>query len=348
MHDDPSEADDLPSPWQFGLRTIFLVFLVVASGMAALGTYGLLAIAIVLLTALHAHLVRTESGLAGARFCVILAILIVATTVGSWPIIHVARESSRRSSCANHLKQLGLALLHYHGQHGCLPPACVVGEDGKPMHSWRVLVLPYLEEESLFRAYHLDEPWDGPNNAKIARQNPQLGDFHCPSDSTDRSCTSYVAVVGPRTLWPGAKGASLEDIPDGVSETILLIELPGSGIHWMAPRDVSFDELCQRAASGGGDGLASVHTVSGGWFYHPTRVIHAVMASGAWHRLRADLSAEQLAALLTRDGGETIDWEALEPQPKLNWGRILALLVFALSSLWLNFRPGLSGASGTE
>src|SRR5579872_1042254 len=75
------------------------------------------------------------------------------------PAIQAAREAARRAQCANNLKMIGLALAQYESQYGRFPPAYIADADGKPMHSWRVLILPYLDEESLYSEYDFSEPW---------------------------------------------------------------------------------------------------------------------------------------------------------------------------------------------
>src|SRR5690242_17032670 len=79
------------------------------------------------------------------------------------PAVQQAREAARRSQCKNNLKQIGLALHNYHETYGGLPPAFVADDQGRPMHSWRVLILPFLGEQALYNEYNLSEPWDGPN-----------------------------------------------------------------------------------------------------------------------------------------------------------------------------------------
>ena len=78
-----------------------------------------------------------------------------------------AKERSHRARCPNNLKQIAIALQSYHDEYGSLPPPYVAAADGQPMHSWRVLLLPFLECEPLYRQYRFDEPWDGPNNRKL-------------------------------------------------------------------------------------------------------------------------------------------------------------------------------------
>lgn len=90
-----------------------------------------------------------------------------------------------------------------------LTSAYIADANGKPLHSWRVLILPYIEQESLYQQYRFDEPWDSKHNLAIAEQIPYL--FQCPSRSarTRGLFTSYVAVVGDETMWPGREICSI-------------------------------------------------------------------------------------------------------------------------------------------
>src|SRR6516165_2689000 len=104
------------------------------------------------------------------------------------PLIGVVVPSSfdsrgrpaKRGQCKNNLMNIGLALHNYHDQFGSFPPACVADENGRPMHSWRVLILPFLDQTPLYNQYRFDEPWDGPNNKKLA--DTILAVYNCPSD----------------------------------------------------------------------------------------------------------------------------------------------------------------------
>jgi hypothetical protein len=89
-----------------------------------------------------------------------------------------AREQARRAQCTGHLCQISMALRIYNDTFGCLPPAYVADASGRPMHSWRVLILPYLNEQQLYNDYNFNEPWDGPNNRKLIGMMPR--GFACP------------------------------------------------------------------------------------------------------------------------------------------------------------------------
>ena len=90
-----------------------------------------------------------------------------------------AREAAQRSTCKNNLKQIGLALHNYHDRYQSFPPAFVADENGKPMHSWRVLLLPYLDQADLYARYNFNEPWNGPNNLKLGDEIPEV--YGCPN-----------------------------------------------------------------------------------------------------------------------------------------------------------------------
>ncbi|HEV3119294.1 MAG TPA: DUF1559 domain-containing protein, partial [Gemmataceae bacterium] len=132
-----------------------------------------------------------------------------------------------------------MAVVNYHSANGSYPPAFLADAQGRPMHSWRVLLLPYLGQEDLFHDYDFSEPWDGPNNSKLAARMPKLYAFPGERGPT----TNYLAVVGPGTVWPGRSTVTEKDVTDGLSNTILLVENHGAGIHWMAPRDLSFADM---------------------------------------------------------------------------------------------------------
>jgi len=153
------------------------------------------------------------------------------------------REEAVAGQCQGRMAQIALALRNYHHDFGCLPPAYVTGRDGKPMHSWRVLLLPYMERTEFYRQYDFSQPWNSPHNAALAQAHPRLAeDFHCPADVKGApEWTSYVAIVGPETLWPGSRPPSHQQLVAG-STKILLVEMAQTGIHWMEPRDLAYDD----------------------------------------------------------------------------------------------------------
>ncbi len=97
--------------------------------------------------------------------------------------IRPARQGALRSQCVNNEKQIGLALHNYHARHNAFPPAYSVGKDGAPLLSWRVLILPFLDQNDLFREFHLDEPWDSPHNRTLIAKMPVT--YRCPVERAD-------------------------------------------------------------------------------------------------------------------------------------------------------------------
>jgi prepilin-type processing-associated H-X9-DG protein len=252
--------------------------------------------------------VPVKQGLSG---CAVAAIVVACLGVAMFcflgiavalllPAVQAAREAARRNACTNDLRQIGIALLNYHDTYRTFPPAYVADADGKPMHSWRVLILPFLEQDLLYKQYDFREPWDGPNNARLAEKMPSV--FRCPSDPGDAPITTYLAVVGPQTAWPGADGVRIRAIRDGTSNTLLVVENADAGINWMEPRDLTFDEAARGINPASKPGISS---------HHPGGV-NAVFCDSHVQYLSNDVPPDKVQALLTINGGEVIDPNALD------------------------------------
>jgi hypothetical protein len=160
------------------------------------------------------------------------------------------------------------------------------------MHSWRVLLLPFLEQRDLYEQYDLDEPWDGPNNRKLLAQRPSVYAFH-DKESQTGTVTNYVAVVGDKTVWPQGKSLSMDQISDGGALTILIVENQGGDIPWTEPRDLEFAAMSMEV--GTPSGISSR--------FDPPAV---VTADGSVHTLSLGLAPATLRALLTARGGEDV------------------------------------------
>ncbi|MBN9118010.1 MAG: DUF1559 domain-containing protein [Planctomycetes bacterium] len=183
-----------------------------------------------------------------------------------------------------------MAVVNYTETHGHFPPAYQVGPDGRPWHSWRVLILPFIEGHELFKRYRFDEPWDGPNNSRLANQMPKTLAY---SGAGQTTTTNYLAVVGKETMWPGPTGRNRSDIKDALNETILIVENNGLGVHWMEPRDLVFDTM-----SFGFDDPNGVSS----WYKYPA----VVTTDDAVVRLSKEMAPEALRAALTVAGGEQL------------------------------------------
>jgi len=208
---------------------------------------------------------------------------------------YFGHRGSKRVWCGERQKEITLALHNYHEFYGTFPPAYIAGEDGGPMHSWRVLLLPFLDQQTFYDKYRFDEPWNSPHNLELA---VPLDNYNCPSQpGGPSSMTNYVAVIGERTCWPGDRGRLLEEIVDSLDDTILLVEVAESGILWTEPRDLHVQQMNPKVNAPHGQGPSSHHT--GGMMVS--------LANGAARFLSADVSQEHLEALLTVDGDEVLD-----------------------------------------
>jgi len=229
---------------------------------------------------------------------IILAVLLWPANQGGGP--------SLRSMCLNNIKQVALALHEYHDDYGCFPPAYIADESGRPMHSWRVLILPYLDDQDLYEAYRFDETWDGPNNRKLHDVPLNYGAFRCPTedDVVPLSDTNYLAVVGAETMWPGDRGISIPDVKDGTSTTIFVVEVHNSGIHWMEPRDLDFDTMSFAINDPQDITISSQHGL-GSWNSGPGGA-NGAMADGSVLWFPAEKEPGLIRSLLTAAGGESL------------------------------------------
>lgn len=218
------------------------------------------------------------------------------------PAVQAAREAKRRGQCVENLKQIGLAMQGYHQKHGCFPPAFIPDKRGKPMHSWRVLILPFLGEDTLYREYRFDEPWNGPNNAALAERRPAV--YWCPSEApSGTSKTNYAMIVAPHAISDGPTPHRISDLKDKGANTMMVAEAAEASLNWLEPRDLNTRkmEFCGNAISEKGQPdalkISSCHA----------SVVNALFCDGSVRTLsRETLSAKELKAMTAIDGGEGV------------------------------------------
>lgn len=155
--------------------------------------------------------------------------------VGCVKIDH-ARVPSSRAICRNGFVQIKLALHAYEKEHGRLPPPFLRDKSGKPAHSWRVLLLPYLESSALYDRYDFSKPWNDSHNLKIAQQGSRIFN-QCPTSHLPAGHTSIVALVGTDTAWQTGDRNSVSE------NSILVVESVLHQTHWMAPNDFDIGSL---------------------------------------------------------------------------------------------------------
>ncbi|HEV3025719.1 MAG TPA: DUF1559 domain-containing protein, partial [Pirellulales bacterium] len=212
------------------------------------------------------------------------------------PAVQAAREAARRAQCTNNLKQIGVALHVYHDLYGSFPPAYIADADGKPMHSWRVLILPFVEGQHIYDQYNFNEPWNGPNNRRLAAMMPST--YSCPSDPSTpgASTTAYLAIAGPGAVFDGDKRCTLNNVTDGTENTLVVGEVVGANVDWMEPRDLELTQMSGTINAPGGADISS---------HHPSGAM-TLYADGSVHFLPSSTTPTTIRALSTKAGGEPI------------------------------------------
>ncbi|MGY8771642.1 MAG: DUF1559 domain-containing protein [Pirellulales bacterium] len=201
------------------------------------------------------------------------------------PAVGQARNAARRMQSTNNMKQIGIALHNYHDTFGSLPPAYIPDEDGKPMHSWRVLILPFIEHSNLHDQYNFDEPWDSPSNLAVAQQMPAT--YRNPSDDSpmDEFVTTYQAVEGPNAGFDGSTSLKFREFLDGISNSVLVIENYDRPVLWTQPDDTSVEAF------------ASGKPING----TPTGGINALFGDGSVRHIDQTIGSQQLKDFAIRN-----------------------------------------------
>lgn len=231
--------------------------------------------------------------LAGIGLCVCCGVGVLAALF--LPAVQSAREAARRAQCNANLQRIGQAMRSYYDDYQCFPPAYVADDKGRPMHSWRALLLPYLDQ-ALAAKYRFDEPWDGPNNMLLHARIPTV--YRCPSDDEPAAtgATDYVVINGTGTIFDGTKCTELSEITDGTSATLLVVEVVESDIVWLEPRDLRL------AAMSGSINIPKGEEVSSD---HPGGA-NVLTADGKVHFLSETRTSQELHALASKAGGESV------------------------------------------
>jgi prepilin-type processing-associated H-X9-DG protein len=201
------------------------------------------------------------------------------------------QRAGRRTEVQNSLKQIGLAAHNYHDVFGRLPfpypskTGAAAQPPDKPLLSWRVAILPFIEQDNLYRQFKLDEPWDSENNKKLIPLMPKI--YASPGVEVEKGRTFYQCFTGPMAMQPGM---SLVAIPDGTSNTLMVVE-GGDPVIWTKPDDIPYDAKKPLPKLGGvfDDGF------------------NALFCDGSVRFLKKTLKEDVLRALITANGGEAID-----------------------------------------
>ncbi|MBA4029530.1 MAG: hypothetical protein C0478_01225 [Planctomyces sp.] len=174
---------------------------------------------------------------------ILIAIGIVFTVMALLTPLDRGREAARRTQCRINLKRIGLALHSYHDQYGSFPPAFTVDAEGKPLHSWRTLILPFIDQQALYDKIDLSKPWNDPANAEALAT--RLPAYCCPASIASLDKTSYMGLVGENVFLAPIGPRKLADFPEGEkSEVVAILEVDASqAVPWMSPQDVGPEYL---------------------------------------------------------------------------------------------------------
>jgi prepilin-type processing-associated H-X9-DG protein len=212
------------------------------------------------------------------------------------PAIQTASTAAIRTQSVNHLKQIGLAFHNYHDVHGRFPtPVLHGGRDGKIPYSWRIAILPFLDQQDLYNQYQFDEPWDSPANLKVLEKMPAVYSYSGAAFEPANHNAAYFVFTGSepalaeRVQGASRVGPNIAAITDGTSNTILAVEAKRE-IPWTKPEDIPFDSRVWMPEIGSftPDGL------------------NALFADGSVRFIPTATNERVLRALITRDGGEVI------------------------------------------
>jgi hypothetical protein len=205
--------------------------------------------------------------------------------------LKLARNAAGHAQSMNNLKQIALAMHNYHDVHGKFPASASYSKDGKPLLSWRVHILPFLEQNLLYQQFHLDEPWDSEHNRKLISQMPKIYlDPTNPQLAKDNK-TVYALPVGEKTPFVGKTGVSLAKIVDGTSNTIMVVELAAErAVNWTQPEDWSFQ----------------VKEPAAGLIEGDRKRVLAAFCDGSVRTLPADIDLEDLRRLVQMNDGEPV------------------------------------------
>jgi hypothetical protein len=195
------------------------------------------------------------------------------------------------AQCRNNLKQIGLGLHNYHDVYGAMPAAHLNDVKGEPKLSWRVSILPFIDEAPRYNLYSFNDAWDAGPNAPLLNPLPMA--YGCPAYERKSPTTCYAAITGESTVLGAGKCVKMAQITDGTSNTLAVVEACKLNIPWMKPQDIDATTI---TSFGTPDGASGNHKMG----------IPILMTDGSVRVVQSTLDPATVKALISRNGNEQI------------------------------------------
>lgn len=224
------------------------------------------------------------------------AVLKIASTDQAIAVVSAIQRLSTgtsRPNSLNSLKQMALAMHNFHDAYGYFPPQALADAKGSRLLSWRVMILPYLDQSPLYNEFHLDEPWDSDHNIKLVAKMPAVFKSQAPQGTQpEPGKTQFVApLTFNSTFGRVGPGVRIQDIKDGTSNTLMIVESSAEkAVTWTKPEDLIVDET---------DPLHSIINEDAMGFA-------ACMCDGSARFIPKSIDIDTLKALLSIDLGDIV------------------------------------------
>ncbi len=209
--------------------------------------------------------------------------------------VELLRESARK------MQSIQIAMHKYYKLHRCFPAIASFDSADRPLLSWRVHLLPFLDEQDLYAQFHLDEPWDSEHNKQLIARMPDI--YNPPGRMRSMlGTTTYLVPVGDKAMFTGKHaGTKMREFLDGTSSTAMIFDAnEQESVVWTKPSGIRFNERSVKGSI--------------------TRRFHDRIllgtANGAVYAIPSNTNYEKLIGIVTRAGGELID-PALDVQWQL-------------------------------
>jgi hypothetical protein len=205
------------------------------------------------------------------------------------PVLEAELAQGALAKSINHFKQIGIALQNHHDVHRRFPAPAILDGHGKPLLSWRVAILPFVNERALYGKFHLNEPWDSPHNIALVDEMPEV--YRCPLAKVADGHTVYLTPRGEGTVFEGPDGTQLRHIIDGTSKTIAVVEVDDAhAVPWTSPDDWPYNPDDPTAGLGG----------------HFEGIFLTAGCDAAVHTLQRSIDPEVLRSLISYAGREPV------------------------------------------